>query len=99
MREYTLTKSYHVLYLDPETNCGFSYSSVKGEFYNSMRHIPRQIYETLGDFLRIFFEFKQNPVYLAGESSSYMILPQVVQHIIYDVKDQQINLKGILIGA
>lgn len=95
-REYALTNTYHVLYLDHDTNCGFSYTSERA-VYGELKHIPEQLYMTLIQFFKIFNEYSQNDLYLAGESSAHRIIPQLVSQM--NEHGCECRLKGILIGT
>ena len=99
-RKYALTNTYNVLYLDPETYCGFSHTNDSFDLYHPLHHIPEKVHHVLNDFFQIFSEYRNNDLYIAGASSNGEIICELAFNAMKNVGqiNHKLNLKGLIIG-
>lgn len=97
-RQYSWTNKYHVMYLDPDIDCGFSYSD-SNMSTSSLEVIGLRLHYALRQFFVIFPEFKEKDVYLTGEldASRYISMIALLNMEIIDPVNH-INIKGMMIG-
>ncbi|KAI3842726.1 hypothetical protein MKW98_015393 [Papaver atlanticum] len=95
------TKLANIIFLDQPVHSGFSYSKSSHDSIMSDSESAKNTYEFLIKWLIQNPEFQSNPLYVAGNSYSGMIVPNVVQDIIRDIEDgtrQFLNFKGYSLG-
>ncbi|TVU31473.1 hypothetical protein EJB05_23159 [Eragrostis curvula] len=95
------TKVSSIIFLDSPVGAGFSYSDTEQGYKSSDTNAVNQIVT----FLRKWFiehpEFLPNPLYIAGDSYSGMIVPTVTSRIARGIEvgsEPTFNLKGYLVG-
>ncbi|XP_065218202.1 venom serine carboxypeptidase-like [Planococcus citri] len=98
-RKYALTNTYHVLYLDPEIYCGFSYTNGPDHLYSEVDHVPAHIFDILKEFFLYFPEYRNNDLYVAGASANCQIICKLAHQIMNDFSNDKLNLKGLIIGG
>nr|XP_048329693.1 serine carboxypeptidase-like 12 [Ziziphus jujuba var. spinosa] len=101
LNPYSWTKLANIIYLDAPVGSGFSYAK-RWEAYNVSDTISAAInYDFLKNWLIGHPKFRKNPLYLAGDSYSGVVLPVIVQEITNgnEVGEKpKINLKGYMLG-
>lgn len=98
-RKYAWTNKYNVLYLDPHTNCGFSYSDPTSRENATVEETSSRLQSAMRDFFKIFPDFKKRDLYLSGEfdSGAYMVFIGF-WNVMAD-KSLKMNIKGLLVGT
>nr|BAB03129.1 serine carboxypeptidase [Arabidopsis thaliana] len=98
---YAWTKVASILYLDQPVGTGFSYSRNPLADIPSDTGVAKPVNEFLHKWLDKHPEFLSNPLYVAGNSYSGIVIPTIVQEISngnhLDSKPQ-INLQGFVLG-
>lgn len=98
-RKQAWTKQYNVLYLDPTTFCGFSYSLSNYPKLSSLNEIGIRIRYALQQFLLVFPEMQNHPMYLTGEFDSGKYITLVAKENLADENPQtRLNIHGLMIG-
>ncbi|KAL3730239.1 hypothetical protein ACJRO7_027272 [Eucalyptus globulus] len=101
LHEYSWTKVANIIFLDQPIGTGFSYAN-SWESYNVNDNVSAaESYEFLRKWLKLHPEFQNNPLYIAGDSYSGIIVPmvslQVAEGNDADLKPKM-NLEGYLLG-
>lgn len=102
---YSWTKKLNIVYIDAPAGVGFSYArSSSDKKFNDFRSADDNMKAVLS-FYKKFPEFRQNEVYLAGESYTGIYVPYLAQKIHqHNIQtkthagDLHINLKGFMVG-
>ncbi|CAG7890443.1 unnamed protein product [Brassica rapa] len=98
---YSWTKVANIIYLDQPVGTGFSYSRNHLADTPSDTEAAKRVNEFLRKWLAKHPEYFSNPLYVAGNSYSGIVIPAIVQEISNgnDICcEPQINLKGYLLG-
>ncbi|KAF3603667.1 hypothetical protein F2Q69_00038665 [Brassica cretica] len=98
---YSWTKVANIIYLDQPVGTGFSYSRNQLSDTPSDTEAAKRVNEFLRKWLVKHPEYFSNPLYVAGNSYSGIVIPAIVQEISNgnDICcEPQINLKGYLLG-
>ncbi|KAL4615203.1 hypothetical protein ACB092_07G106900 [Castanea dentata] len=74
---YSWTEIANVIFLDAPVGTGFSYSHTQEGYYSSDTKLPQAIYLFLRKWLLDHPRYIKNPLYIAGDSYSGVIVPQV----------------------
>ncbi|KAK7846275.1 serine carboxypeptidase-like 1 [Quercus suber] len=74
---YSWTEVANVIFLDAPVGTGFSYSHTQEGYYSSDTESPQAIYLFLRKWLLDHPRYIKNPLYIAGDSYSGVIVPQV----------------------
>ncbi|KAL6642603.1 hypothetical protein ACP70R_020784 [Stipagrostis hirtigluma subsp. patula] len=91
----------NVIFLDSPVGTGFSYSETEEGYKSSDNKAVNQILIFLRKWLVEHQEFLSNPLYIAGDSYSGMIVPTVTAQIVRGKEvgeEPALNLKGYLVG-
>ncbi|XP_007199819.2 serine carboxypeptidase-like 13 isoform X4 [Prunus persica] len=102
LNPYSWTKVANIIFLDAPVGTGFSYAK-NWEGYSNLNDTlsAAQTYEFLRKWLMDHPKFYNNPLYIAGDSYSGIIVPMVVQEISDGNQDEHVppmNLKGYVLG-
>uniref|UniRef100_A0A6M2ELU0 Uncharacterized protein n=1 Tax=Populus davidiana TaxID=266767 RepID=A0A6M2ELU0_9ROSI len=101
LNPYPWTQVSSVIFLDLPVGTGFSYARTPIALQRSDFKQVSQAEQFLRKWLKDHQEFLSNPVYIAGDSYSGIIVPAVVQKISNGNSDgmkPRINLKGYILG-
>ncbi|POO03708.1 Serine carboxypeptidase-like [Trema orientale] len=102
LNQYSWTKVSNIIFVDSPVTTGFSYAKTSlaydqlGDF-NQVRYLLQFIKKWLINHT----EFISNPLYIAGDSYSGIIVPPLVQQISNGIKEGSIpplDLKGYILG-
>jgi len=85
----------HIVYFDQPVGTGYSYCDDDG-YVTNMAQLSEQFAVALLGFYARHPEYRQNPLYLCGESYAGVYVPAIAAHILKSVK--QLRLAGVLIG-
>ncbi|EEF40337.1 serine carboxypeptidase, putative [Ricinus communis] len=99
--EFSWTKIANIIFLDAPVGTGFSYSKSQEGYYTSDTESSQAIYQFLRKWLVDHPKFKNNPLYVAGDSYSGMIVPTVTVEIAKGNKAKHrpyMNLQGYMLG-
>ncbi|XP_011765205.2 lysosomal protective protein [Macaca nemestrina] len=84
----------NVLYLESPAGVGFSYSDDK--FYaTNDTEVAQSNFEALQDFFHLFPEYKNNKLFLTGESYAGIYIPTLAVLV---MQDPSMNLQGLAVG-
>ncbi|XP_040837335.1 lysosomal protective protein isoform X3 [Ochotona curzoniae] len=84
----------NVLYIESPAGVGFSYSDDKLYATNDTE-VAQNNYEALKDFFRLFPEYKDNKLFLTGESYAGIYIPTLAVLV---MEDSSMNLQGLAVG-
>uniref|UniRef100_A0A8C9DHM0 Carboxypeptidase n=1 Tax=Prolemur simus TaxID=1328070 RepID=A0A8C9DHM0_PROSS len=84
----------NMLYLETPAGVGFSYSDDKGYATNDTE-VAQSNFEALKDFFSLFPEYKDNPLFLTGESYAGIYIPTLAVLV---MQDPSMNLQGLAVG-
>uniref|UniRef100_A0A8C3WGF3 Carboxypeptidase n=1 Tax=Catagonus wagneri TaxID=51154 RepID=A0A8C3WGF3_9CETA len=84
----------NVLYLESPAGVGFSYSDDKSYVTNDTE-VAQSNFEALKDFFRLFPEYKDNELFLTGESYAGIYIPTLAVLV---MQDPSMNLQGLAVG-
>lgn len=91
---YSWNKIANVLYLESPAGVGFSYADNK-DYKTNDTEVSLNNYLALKQFLKLFPEFKSNPVFLTGESYAGIYIPTLAERV---MEDTDVNLQGMAVG-
>lgn len=97
-RNVTWAKDYSLLFLDNPVGAGFSFTDDDRGYLNNEDDVGKQMYEFLQQFLQMFPELRQTPLFIAGESYAGKYVPALGIQIHRHRNIDPINLRGIIIG-
>ncbi|CAH2104271.1 unnamed protein product [Euphydryas editha] len=97
-RNVTWAKDYSLLFLDNPVGAGFSFTDDDRGYPDNEDDVGKQMYEFLKQFLQMFPELRQAPLFIAGESYAGKYVPALGIQIHRHRNIDTINLKGIMIG-
>ncbi|XP_057359013.1 lysosomal protective protein isoform X3 [Manis pentadactyla] len=84
----------NVLYLESPAGVGFSYSTDKSYATNDTE-VAQSNFEALQDFFHLFPEYKDNELFLTGESYAGIYVPTLAVLV---MQDPSMNLQGLAVG-
>ncbi|KAM9248080.1 lysosomal protective protein [Dugong dugon] len=84
----------NMLYLESPAGVGFSYSDDKYYVTNDTE-VAQSNYEALKDFFCLFPEYKDNELFLTGESYAGVYIPTLAVLV---MQDPSLNLQGLAVG-
>lgn len=94
LNDYSWNKVANVLFLESPSGVGFSYSKNLLNVHTDDR-TAQENYLALKSFMVKFPQYKNNSLYLSGESYAGVYLPTL--GVLVDA-DEELNLKGVAIG-
>ncbi|XP_031126061.1 serine carboxypeptidase-like 18 [Ipomoea triloba] len=102
LNQYAWTKVANIIFLDQPVGTGFSYAKTPEANYMSNDTLSAQLaYDFLIQWLLDNPKFLSNPLYIAGDSYTGIIIPQIVRKI-YDGLESgiepRLNMKGYVEG-
>ncbi|XP_038715546.1 serine carboxypeptidase-like 1 [Tripterygium wilfordii] len=95
------TKVSNIIFVDSPVGTGFSYATSPAAAQSSDSKNVHHSYQFLMKWLMDHPEFLSNPVYIAGDSYSGLIIPPLVQQVINGNQEGSyppVNLQGYIIG-
>ncbi|CAN6480443.1 unnamed protein product [Victoria cruziana] len=98
---YSITKIASIIFVDSPTFTGFSYSNSTDDHITGSSKNLEEDYVFLRKWLQQHPKFQSNPLYLAGDSYSGMIIPPLAYRIANEMEDDSdtiFNLKGYIEG-
>ncbi|ORX84226.1 alpha/beta-hydrolase [Anaeromyces robustus] len=95
---YNWNKHSSIVYVDQPTGTGFSYTK-NNDIPRSEVAVAKDFNTFLGQFFKVFPQYKNAEIYIAGESFAGTYIPYIASNLINNpVNGEMINLKGIAIG-
>jgi len=92
---FRITKKYHLLAVDNPVGSGYS-TTADGGYVRSEYEVRTQFVHALRHFLRAHPEYKDNPLWVMGESYAGHYVPNIAWEIA--VNASEIRLQGIVVG-
>ncbi|GAB2219357.1 hypothetical protein Drorol1_Dr00006992 [Drosera rotundifolia] len=95
------TKVANIIFFDAPVGTGFSYGTTTEAYRSNDTLTAAHIYEFLYKWLRRHSDFFSNPLYIAGDSYSGIVVPLVVQNIIdgnEKGQEPKMTIKGYILG-
>ncbi|KAL5988277.1 hypothetical protein ACLOJK_036040 [Asimina triloba] len=100
LREHSWTKISSIIFLDAPAPTGFSFSTTNNYDSDDIRD-PKEVYKFLVKWFIDHPQFLSNPLYIAGDSYSGLVLPTLVDEIANGIEagnEPILNLKGYILG-
>ncbi|KAF7849678.1 hypothetical protein BT93_L0406 [Corymbia citriodora subsp. variegata] len=101
LNDYSWTKVANIIFLDQPVGTGFSYAN-SWEGYNINDYISTtESYEFLRKWLKLHPQFQSNPLYIAGDSYSGIIVPMLTLEVDKGNEaglEPRMNLEGYVLG-
>jgi len=95
---YNWNKHSNIVYVDQPTGTGYSYTK-NNDIPRNELGVGKDFNTFLGQFFRVFPQYADAEIYIAGESFAGTYIPYIASNLISNpVNGQLINLKGIAIG-
>ncbi|KAL6592285.1 alpha/beta-hydrolase [Neocallimastix sp. 'constans'] len=95
---YSWNKYSNMLYVEQPTGTGYSYTKNNDIPRNELA-VGKDFNTFLAQFFRVFPQYKNAEIYIAGESFAGTYIPYIASNLINNpVDDKMINLQGIAIG-
>ncbi|KAL5538313.1 hypothetical protein UlMin_043118 [Ulmus minor] len=101
LNQYSWTKISNIIFVDSPVGTGFSYAKTSSAYETGDFKQVDNLHEFLLKWLDEHPEFISNPVYIAGDSYSGIIVPILVQKISNGIEEgilPTINLQGYILG-
>jgi len=90
-----ITKKYHLMAVDNPVGSGYSTTST-GAYVKSEEEMREQFVHAVRKFYEMHPEYKQNPVWVTGESYAGKYVPNIALELAVNATD--VPLKGIIVG-
>jgi vitellogenic carboxypeptidase-like protein len=90
-----ITKKYHLMAVDNPVGSGYSTTST-GAYVKSEEEMREQFVHAVRKFYEMHPEYKQNPVWVTGESYAGKYVPNIALELA--VNATEVPLKGIIVG-
>ncbi|XP_047514480.1 venom serine carboxypeptidase-like [Pieris napi] len=97
-RQFSWNSDYSMLFLDNPVGTGFSFTGDDRGYTDNEDDVGDQMHTFLVQFLKIFPELQEAPLFVAGESYAGKYVPALAIQIHRRMEKHPINLKGIAIG-
>lgn len=94
---FAWNKMASIVYTESPVGVGYSYTT-DGIIKPNDEQTAEENYLAVKEFFKIFPSFRNNPVYIMGESYGGIYVPTLAVLVIRGLSDFPINLKGIAIG-
>jgi len=95
---YSWNKHSNIVYVDQPTGTGFSYTKNNDIPRNEIA-VGKDFNTFLGQFFKVFPQYENAEIYIAGESFAGTYIPYIASNLIKNpVNNKMINLQGIAIG-
>ncbi|XP_014368489.2 venom serine carboxypeptidase-like [Papilio machaon] len=97
---YTWLQNHSLVFFDNPVGTGFSFTDDKRGYVRDMPTYSRQLYTAFHQFVQMFPELKEAPLYIAGESYAGKYVPALGLeiHNRIHLPEHRVNLKGLMIG-
>lgn len=90
-----ITKKYHLMAVDNPVGAGFSFTTT-GAYVRSEEEMRAQFVYALRGFFQLHPEYKNNPLWITGESYAGKYVPNIAYEIATNAAEMP--LQGILVG-
>ena len=98
LNPYSLTQEFSVLYIDNPVGSGYSFTDDEKGYSTNENSVADNLYEFLLQFYQIFSEYRDNDLYLSGESYAGKYVPALGYKLMQMANVSRINFKGVAIG-
>ncbi|KAH6922632.1 hypothetical protein HPB50_017401 [Hyalomma asiaticum] len=97
-RNHSLITDFNVIYLDQPVGSGYSFDE-NGRYPADLLEASEQVLTFLKRFVRIFSEYKDKDLYIAGESYGARSAAGVAYKMLNKARQIPLKLKGIMLGV
>ena len=87
-----------MLYIDNPVGTGFSFTNSTNGLSTNQSTIANHLYEALKQFYTVFHEYRDNELYIAGQSYAGKYVPTLGYKLMQMSNSSNINFKGVAIG-
>ena len=87
-----------MLYIDNPVGTGFSFTDDEKGYSTDQNSVADNLYEMLKQFYQIFSEYRDNELYISGESYAGKYVPALGYKLMQMANESKINFKGVAIG-
>jgi len=95
---YSWHKIANMLYIEAPCGVGFSYADDKAEYITNDKQTAEDNYKFLSSFMQLYPRFRNNDLYIAGESYGGVYVPMLTYLVVTGEPLLRKQLKGILVG-
>ncbi|KAL6209963.1 hypothetical protein ACLB2K_020901 [Fragaria x ananassa] len=98
---YSWTQVANIIFIDAPVGTGFSYSTTQEGYYSNDTESAEAVYQFLRKWMLKHPKFRYNPLYIAGDSYSGIIVPQVTLKVSNGNRNgvrPPMKLQGYLLG-
>ncbi|KPJ01438.1 Venom serine carboxypeptidase [Papilio xuthus] len=97
---YSWLQNHSLLFFDNPVGVGFSFTDDKRGYVRDMPTYSSQLYIAFHQFVQMFPELKEAPLYIAGESYAGKYVPALGLeiHKRIHLPEHRVNFKGLMIG-
>ncbi|KAJ2785271.1 Cell death protease [Coemansia javaensis] len=96
-RDYSLSQQFDVLYIDQPFGTGFSMAPAS-DYATSFKNATKTLHDFVARFYRVFPEYRQRELYIAGESEAGVYIPYLADSMLQAPQAERFRLRGIMIG-
>ena len=96
--KYSWSQRFSMLYIDNPVGTGFSFTDDDRGYSKDQQSIADNLYEFLQQFYTVFDEYRDNELYITGESYAGKYVPAIGHKLMQMSNQSNINFKGIAIG-
>ena len=96
--KYTWAKDFNLLFVDQPIGVGYSILRGSDAIPSSAQGQAQNFENFMIGFYNVYPEFKQNPLFITGESFAGHYVPAYASHIIMNKEKNGINIAGVSIG-
>ncbi|KAL0852992.1 hypothetical protein ABMA27_012775 [Loxostege sticticalis] len=97
---HTWLQNHSLVFIDSPVGAGYSFTNHNNGFTRDIATYLKHLYSALGQFLSLFPELREAPLFIAGQSYAGLTLPALAMeiHSRKHLPGGDINLKGLILG-
>ncbi|KAL0852995.1 hypothetical protein ABMA27_012778 [Loxostege sticticalis] len=97
---HTWLQNHSLVFIESPVGTGYSFTNHKDGFARDIATNSKHLYNALGQFLTLFPELREAPLFIAGQSYAGLTVPALAMeiHSRKHLPGGDINLKGLILG-